>query len=62
MASFFAEEVLLLCHDLPANVDTVSDTEAPGLPLEAVFGKFSLLSSVLLLAGFWVLLGQPQAS
>ncbi|XP_077782882.1 uncharacterized protein LOC144327417 [Podarcis muralis] len=39
-ASFFAEKVLLLRHDLPANLDTVTELEAPRLTSGPVLDHF----------------------
>uniref|UniRef100_A0A670I3D4 Reverse transcriptase domain-containing protein n=1 Tax=Podarcis muralis TaxID=64176 RepID=A0A670I3D4_PODMU len=43
-ASFFAEKLFLLRHDLPANLDTIKELEAPRLSLGPVLDHFDRIS------------------
>lgn len=44
--TFADNKVLLLCHDLLADVDTISELKAPWPFLDSVIDSFNLLSSV----------------
>lgn len=43
-ASYFADKILLICHDFLAPVDTIVEVEAPWLPSGPVFNHISQLS------------------
>lgn len=51
-ASFLKDEVLFLCHDLPASIETVRELEVPWPPLGSFFDSFSQLAQA---AVDWVL-------